>query len=68
MNLIKKALEPFSLPSSRIFFTATINRMLGLFVSQTYNDLSYEKLVAVLNEVAKLDHTDADCILVAVLR
>ena len=37
-------------------------------VSQVYDDLCFEELTEVLDDAAALDHSDADCLLVAVLR
>lgn len=41
-------------------------RLLG-FEIQIHNDLSYSQLSGVLNEMARKDHSSADCLLVAVM-
>ncbi len=35
---------------------------------QTYDNLTYQKLMETLEEAANLDHEDADCIVIAFLR
>jgi hypothetical protein len=35
---------------------------------QTYDNLTYQKLMETLEEAANLDHADADCIVIAILR